>query len=132
MHRAAIKAKLEPYLGFLHSMQYGKPSFVCDLQEPYRYLMDDFVIQFCQDLSSENFTLKDESVSRNRKGKKEYLKDSETSRMMKELNGYFKSKLDVPHIKCGKKQAIEIMINEESLLLVKYLRDEKNTGMLRA
>jgi CRISPR-associated protein Cas1 len=33
VHRAIIKAKLEPYLGFLHSVQYGKPSLVCDFQE---------------------------------------------------------------------------------------------------
>ena len=26
VHRALIKAKLEPYLGFLHSVQHGKPS----------------------------------------------------------------------------------------------------------
>ena len=46
VHRAAVKAKLEPYLGFLHSVQYGKPSLVCDLQELYRSLMDDFVVGF--------------------------------------------------------------------------------------
>lgn len=66
VHRAIIRAKLEPYLGFLHSVQYGKPSLVCDLQELYRYLMDDFVIQFCQDLKAKNFTVKSESVSRSR------------------------------------------------------------------
>jgi hypothetical protein len=31
-------------------MQYGKPSLVCDL-EIYRYLIDDFVIQYCQKMS---------------------------------------------------------------------------------
>jgi len=36
VHRVIIRAKLEPYLGFLHSVQYGKPSLVCDLQELYR------------------------------------------------------------------------------------------------
>ena len=30
VHKALLKAKLEPYLGFLHSVQYGKPSLVCD------------------------------------------------------------------------------------------------------
>jgi CRISPR-associated protein Cas1 len=47
VHRALIKAKLEPYLGFLHSVQFGKPSLVCDFQELYRYLIDDFLIQYC-------------------------------------------------------------------------------------
>ena len=56
MHRALIKAKLEPYLGFLHSVQYGKPSLVCDFQELYRCLIDDFAIH------NEDFTVKSESV----------------------------------------------------------------------
>jgi CRISPR-associated protein Cas1 len=33
VHKALLKAKLEPYLGFLHSVQVGKPSLVCDFQE---------------------------------------------------------------------------------------------------
>jgi len=45
VRHALIKAKLEPYLGFLHSTADGKPSLVCDFQELYRYLVDDFVIQ---------------------------------------------------------------------------------------
>jgi CRISPR-associated protein Cas1 len=36
IHRALVTAKLEPFLGFLHSLQHGKPSLVCDLQEVYR------------------------------------------------------------------------------------------------
>jgi CRISP-associated protein Cas1 len=43
IHKALLKAKLEPYLGFLHSVQHGKPSLVCDLQDVYRYLIDDYL-----------------------------------------------------------------------------------------
>jgi CRISPR-associated protein Cas1 len=131
VHRAVIKAKLEPYLGFLHSVQYGKPSLVCDLQELYRYLVDDFVIQFCQGLKERNFTVKSESVSRNRKGKREYLNDAETRRMMRELERYFESKVEIPLMRHGKKQRLETLINEETLLLAKYLRDEKSTWIPR-
>jgi len=77
---ARARAKLEPYLGFLHSVQYGKPSLVCDLQELYRYLVDDFVVQFCQSLGKRDFTVKSEAVSRKRMGKREYLNDAETKR----------------------------------------------------
>jgi CRISPR-associated protein Cas1 len=35
VHIALINAELEPYLGFLHSVQEGKPSLVCDLEELY-------------------------------------------------------------------------------------------------
>jgi len=56
VHRALIKAKLEPYLGFLHSVQFGKPSLVCDFQELYRYLLDDFLIQYCQRLGRKDLS----------------------------------------------------------------------------
>jgi hypothetical protein len=43
---------------------------------------------------------------------------------MKELDGYCDSMVDIPRIKIGKKQRIETLINEEALLLAKYLRNE--------
>jgi len=131
VHRAVIRAKMEPYLGFLHSVQVGKPSLVCDLQELYRYLVDDFVVQFCQSLKEKDFMVKSESVSRKRKGKREYLNDTDTKRMMKELEGFFESQVDIPRIRHGKRQRIETLINEEALLLAKYLRDEIITWIPR-
>ena len=124
VHRAVVKAKLEPYLGFLHSVQYGKPSLVCDLQELYRHLMDDFVIGYSQGLTPKDFVSKDESVSRSRRGKRQYLKDSLTRRMMKELDEYFLRRVDIPAMRHGKSQALETMLNEEPFLLAKYLRNE--------
>ena len=50
---------------------------------------------------------------------------------MKELGKYFESKVEVPLIRHGKKQRIGTMIKEESLLLAKYLRDEKKTWIPR-
>jgi len=45
--------------------------------------------------------------------------------MMRELEGYFESKVEIPLIRYGKRQKIETLINEEALLLAKYLRGEK-------
>lgn len=70
VHHALIKAKLEPYLGFLHNTAKGKPSLICDFQELYRYLIDDFVIQYCRKLSKGDFTVKSEDFSTRRKGKR--------------------------------------------------------------
>ena len=70
-------------------------SLVRDVQEPYQYLVDDFVIQFLLDLRKKNFTVKAGSVSQKRKGKREYLNDAETRRMMKELNEYFESNVEI-------------------------------------
>jgi len=131
IYRAIISAKLEPYLGFLHSVQYGKPSLVCDLQELFRYLVDAFVIQYCQGLKESDFTVKSESVSRKKKGKREYLNDKETRRMMKDLEGFFESKVEIPLIRHGQKQRIETLINEEALLLAKYMRNEKDNWIPR-
>ncbi len=59
------------------------------------YLIDDFMIQFCQGLKKRDFTVKSKGVSQSRKGKREYLKDAETRRMMNELNQYFESKVEI-------------------------------------
>jgi CRISPR-associated endonuclease Cas1 len=91
IHKALLKAKLEPYLGFLHSVQYGKPSLVCDFQELYRYLIDDFVSQYCQGLAKRDFTFKTERISAQKKGKREYLNDIETRDFTAKLNNYFET-----------------------------------------
>jgi len=124
VHRAIVKAKLEPYLGFLHSLQHGKPSLVCDLQELYRYLIDDFLIEYCRRLRKKDFTTKAESASRKRKGKREYLNNLQTRDLMKQLYRYFECEVEVARIRIGKRQTIETLINEEALLLAKYLRNE--------
>ena len=124
VHRACLKAKLEPFLGFLHSVQYGKPSLVCDLEELYRYLIDDFVFDYVQGFKPSDFITKEVQTSKNRKGKREYLNDVNTKEMMRELQDYFETKIEIPLIRFGKRQRIETLINEETLLLAKYIRGE--------
>ena len=46
---------------------------------------------------------------------------------MKYLREFFESKVDVPRIRVGRSQTVETSINEEALLLAKFLRDEKKT-----
>jgi hypothetical protein len=43
---------------------------------------------------------------------------------MKQLNKFFESDIAVPRMQIGKQQTIETLINEEALLLAKYLRNE--------
>jgi CRISPR-associated protein Cas1 len=131
VHKALINAKLEPYLGFLHSEQFGKPSLVCDFQELYRYLIDDFVIQYCSGLAKRDFTFKTEKDSRQKKGKREYLNDIETKDFTKKLNDYFETYVDLPRIRVGERQTIETLINEEVLLFAKRLRNEKKDWIPR-
>ena len=46
---------------------------------------------------------------------------------MKELNSFFESYVKVARIRVGKRQTIETLVNEESLLLAKFLRYERKT-----
>jgi CRISPR-associated protein Cas1 len=126
-----IKAKLEPYLGFLHSVQYGKPSLVCDFMEIYRYLIDNFLIEYCRNLSSKDFTIKTENLGRTKQGKRQYLTNQKTRDLLKKLEVYFESMFDVPRIKFGKKQTFETLIIEEALLLARYMRNEKSRWVPR-
>jgi len=70
VHKALLKAKLEPYLGFLHSLQHGKPSLVCDFQDLYRYLIDDFLIERCRKLRKNDFVVVTDFIMRLKMGKR--------------------------------------------------------------
>jgi len=51
--------------------------------------------------------------------------------MMKKLNVFFESKVEIPRIKHGNRQTIETLINEGALLFAKYLRGERETWIPR-
>ena len=51
--------------------------------------------------------------------------------MMKELDEFFLSRVEIPAMRHGKTQTIETLIIEEALLLAKYLRDEKTDWIPR-
>jgi len=130
IHVALLKAHLEPYLGYLHEIAFGRPSLICDFLELYRYLMDDFVLTYARNLKPKDFVLKDEDFSSTRKGKRQYLNDKMQREYLKKLNAYFLSKVEIPRIRKGEHQEIETLINEEALLFARYLRGEKPLGIL--
>jgi CRISPR/Cas system-associated endonuclease Cas1 len=103
----------------------------CDLQELCHYLIDDFVIQYCNGLAKRGFTFKTEKVSAKKIGKREYLTDLETRHFTSKLKEYFESYVEVPRIRVGKRQKIETLIHEEALLLAKYIRNEKKDWLPR-
>jgi len=82
---------------------------ICDFQELYRYLVEGFVIQFCRNLQKRDFVMKTEDFSAKRKGKREYLNDSLTHRsgLIKSLNEYFKTKVEIPRIRVGKRKKLK-------------------------
>jgi CRISPR/Cas system-associated endonuclease Cas1 len=126
-----LKAKLEPYLGFLHSLQVGKPSLVCDFQELYRYLIDDYLIERCRKLRKKDFVLVTDFMMRLKMGKRIHLCEYETNDLAEGLNALFEREVKIPRMRYGSKQTLGTLINEETLLLARFLRNEKQTWIPR-
>lgn len=124
VHIALIRAKLEPYLGFLHSIEFGLPSLVCDFQELYRHLVDDFVIEYCKKVEPRDFVLKTENCTSSRRGKRQYLNEAKTRNLIKEMDKHLKTRVQIPRLTHGNKQRIETLISEEASLFAMYLRNE--------
>jgi CRISPR-associated protein Cas1 len=131
VHVGIIRAKMEPFLGFLHAIGFGRPSLICDLMEPFRYLLDDFVLENAREFRPEDFELKSENFSKNRKGKRQYLEHDKQNAFFDKLNAYFKTKIEIPRNNVGRRQEFESLINEEALLLAKYLRNERKQWIPR-
>ncbi len=135
IYRAVWKAKLEPYLGFLHYIQRERPSLVCDLQEIYRVLIDDFTINYCEKLGKKDFekTWLEQKLGK-KKGKmpRIFLNHAETNKFIEALTEYFEKKVKIQRIKKrGKKCKLQTLINEECTLLAQYIRDEKENWIPR-
>jgi len=129
---ALLKARLEPYLGFLHSEEVGKPSLVCDMLELYRCFAEDFLIQYCRDVKRRDFIVKTEKYSTHKPyGKREYLSNSKTNNLIRTFYAYLDWKVRIPRIRHGYRQSLETLINEESLLFAKYLRNERDSWIPR-
>ena len=55
------------------------------------------------------------------------MNDTKARDLMNSLDGFFETTIDIPRIKVDKRQTIETLIKEESLLFAKFLRNEKET-----
>ena len=58
-------------------------------------------------------------------GKRVHLCKYETSELAEDVNNLFERKVEIPRVKHGNLQTIDTLINKETLLLTKYLRNEK-------
>jgi len=116
VYRGAMYAHLDPYLGYLHSIQFAKPSLVCDIQEIFRSLIDDFLINYSQKLSEDSFENKNGMM---------FLSPKESYRMIKAINGLFDKRIEHQRIKkYGKYSTIRTAIREESIKLGQFLRGD--------
>jgi len=78
-----------------------------------------------------DFIVKSEDFSTKRKGKREYLNNSQTHDFVKALSQYFQSKVRMPRVRMGEQQEIETLICEEGLLFAQFLRNERETWIPR-
>jgi len=88
-------------------------------------LIDDYVLQFCKMVSIKDLITKIETISNDKRAKREYLNDSKTREFTKGLNKYFEHVISIPRIRMGDRQSFETLINEECYLFAKHLRNEK-------
>ena len=79
-----------------------------------------------QDLKPKDFMVKNEDASPPRMGKRVCLDKQKTNDFMTQLDDVFKSTVKVATLRAkGKQQRFETLINEETLLLAKYIKNEK-------
>jgi hypothetical protein len=81
------------------------------------------MIEYCGRVNKRGFITKIESASHGKRGKREYLNDSDTKTLLAELNDFFETRVEVKRIRNGEHQTLETLINEETLLFAKYLRN---------
>lgn len=61
-------------------------------------MVEDFLIQQCQEYNKKDFTFKAEVVRGKKIGKREYLNDAKTKELMKKLDLLFEKKVEVPRM----------------------------------
>ena len=64
-------------------------------------------------------------------GKRIHLCEYEADSLADGLNGLFNRTVEIPRIRNGKRQTLDTLINEEALLLAKYLRNERKEWKTR-
>ncbi|MCJ7759798.1 CRISPR-associated endonuclease Cas1 [Candidatus Bathyarchaeota archaeon] len=123
VYKSILEAHLDPYLGFLHSIQHAKPSLVCDLQEPYRPIIDGFLIEYCQKLREKDLQPKYED------GKPRiFLKYPESSKLIGAVNTCLGSRVEKQRTrKYGSYSEIKTVIREDTEQLARYIRGELPT-----
>jgi CRISPR-associated protein Cas1 len=101
-----VNAGFDPFLGFFHELEQGRPSLACDLVEEFRYLMDAFALMLVNKsvVTAADFENRDNGVFLGEPGREKFFKQYE-----KRLNTEFGYKgQDVSYRKLFQKQAEEL------------------------
>jgi hypothetical protein len=88
-------------------------------------LIDDYLIERCRKLRKKDFVVVTDFMMRLKMGTRIHLCKFEADILADGLNGLFNRKVEISRIRHGKTQTLDTLINEEVLLLAKYLRNER-------
>ncbi len=116
VYRAVIGAHLDPYFGYIHRVAPYQLSLVYDIQDLFRGVIDEFLIDYAQKLNPSNFEIK---------GDRMFLKEKQSYLMIKELDKVFEKRIKHKMMSFGEHPKIRTAIREEPLRLAQYLRGEK-------
>lgn len=116
VERACVLSGLDPYLGFLHTDRYGKPSMVLDLIEPFRQpLVDRVVVSL---FSRGSFSEEDWTVLEGEGGV--YLNESGRRKLLDKLFDRFNKEITYK----GKKRRFEDIIFVKIREVARFLLGE--------
>ncbi len=113
VYKAILNAHLDPYLGYLHSMQFSKPSLVCDIQEIFRTVIEDFLVMYHQNIEPESFEPK---------GNRIFLKPEPKLELILEINRLFKKRIPYLRRNYSKKATIRTIIREKTIKLAQFIK----------
>jgi CRISPR-associated protein Cas1 len=123
VYKSILGSHLDPYLGYLHSIEHSKPSLVCDVQEPYRAWIDGFLVEYCRTVSE-----KDLQVKFDGRKPRIFLRHPMSSRLIAKLNKYLNSKVMKQRThKYGSRSRMKTVIQEDTERLAGYIRGKLPT-----
>jgi CRISPR-associated protein Cas1 len=123
VYKSVLSSHLDPYLGYLDSIEHSKPSLVCDVQEPYRAWIDGFLVEYCR-------TLSDKELQMRFDGRKPriFLRHPASSRLIAKLNKYLNGKVMKQRThKYGSRSRLKTTIQEDTERLAGYIRGDLST-----
>lgn len=114
VHIAIIQAHLDTYMGYLHSTRQYQQDLVYDLMEPWRAVIEGFILNYHTKLDPDSFTLH---------GTRSFLKQEPMHNFTKTLDRHIDNKrIPYSYRDNSKTTRIRTAIKEDQKKLATYLR----------
>ena len=119
---SCLDAGLDSYVGFMHTIRHGRPSLICDLIEPYRPMIDDFLLKITRKLGSSD------TIVRMEYGKPRiFLNHKASSMLVSKIRSLLNWAVEKPRRRgYGFKARISTVIDDDIHALAEYLLNEKD------